>query len=170
MVGFISGDISPPVVLSHDTNHTQLGVVMCGLSQSKPTDDWRRTSLLRTIIMINKVPCKVILDSGSCINAISHQTVIKTGLKLVPHPQPLKVSWINTNSLQISDRCLVPIHIAGYEDNIWCDVVNMDVGSIILGRPWLFDLNVTLYGKSNSCSFLHKGRKIRINPIQPMSN
>ena len=43
----------------------------------------------------------------------------------------------------------------------------MDVGSIILGRPWLFDLDVTLYGRSNSCTFVYKGQKIRINPIEP---
>ena len=43
----------------------------------------------------------------------------------------------------------------------------MDVGSIILGRPWLYDLDVTLYGRSNSCTFIFKGQKIRINSIEP---
>ena len=43
----------------------------------------------------------------------------------------------------------------------------MDVGSIILRRPWLFDLDVTLFGRSNSCTFMYKGKKIRINPIEP---
>ena len=57
--------------------------------------------------------------------------------------------------------------MAGYQDDIWCDVISMDVGSIILGRPWLYDLDVTLYGRSNSCTFVYKGHKIRINPIEP---
>ena len=43
----------------------------------------------------------------------------------------------------------------------------MDTGSIILGRPWLYDLDVTLYGRSNSCTFVYKSQKIRINPIEP---
>ena len=55
----------------------------------------------------------------------------------------------------------------GYQDDIWCDVISMDVGSIILGRPWLYDLDVTLYGRLNSCTFIYKGQKIRINPIEP---
>jgi len=57
--------------------------------------------------------------------------------------------------------------MVGYQDNIWCDVISMDVGSIILGRPWLFDLDVTLYGRSNSCTFVFNGQKIRINSIEP---
>ena len=43
----------------------------------------------------------------------------------------------------------------------------MDVGSIILGRPWLFDVDATIFGKSNSCIFTFEGRKIRINPMEP---
>lgn len=43
----------------------------------------------------------------------------------------------------------------------------MDVGHIILGRPWLFDLDVTIYGRSNSCSFVFNGKKIHLNPLPP---
>ncbi|GFY91141.1 cyclic nucleotide-gated channel 17 [Actinidia rufa] len=54
-----------------------------------------------------------------------------------------------------------------YSDKIWCDVVPMDVGHIILGRPWLFDMDVTIYGCSNSCSFLFENKRIKLNPLQP---
>ena len=43
----------------------------------------------------------------------------------------------------------------------------MDVGHIILGRPWLYDLDVILHGRSNSCSFLFEGKKIVLNPLKP---
>ncbi|XP_022857111.1 uncharacterized protein LOC111378176 [Olea europaea var. sylvestris] len=43
----------------------------------------------------------------------------------------------------------------------------MDVGHIILGRPWLFNLDVTIYGQSNSCSFVFNGKKIHLNPLPP---
>ena len=29
---------------------------------------------------------------------------------------------------------------------ILCDVIPMDVGHVILGRPWLYDLDVTIFG------------------------
>jgi hypothetical protein len=54
-----------------------------------------------------------------------------------------------------------------YKDEIWCDVIPMDVGHVILGRPWLYDLDVTIYGQKNSCSFTFKGKKIKLNPLQP---
>ena len=43
----------------------------------------------------------------------------------------------------------------------------MDVGHIILGRPWFYDLDVTLHGRSKSRSFLFKGKKIVLNPLKP---
>ena len=43
----------------------------------------------------------------------------------------------------------------------------MGVSSIILGRPWLYDHDATLYGKSNSYAFIYLGKKVIINPSQP---
>ena len=43
----------------------------------------------------------------------------------------------------------------------------MDVGHIILGRPWLYDRDVTIYGRSNSCLFVHEGKKIKLAPLRP---
>ena len=43
----------------------------------------------------------------------------------------------------------------------------MGVSSIILGRSWLFDHDATLYGRSNSCSFMHLGKKFVIHPMPP---
>ena len=55
-----------------------------------------------------------------------------------------------------------------YKDKIWCDVLAMGtMGHMILGRPWLFDLDVTLRGKSNTCTFTHKGQRIKLVPSQP---
>lgn len=43
----------------------------------------------------------------------------------------------------------------------------MDVGHIILGRTWLYDLDVTLYGRPNTCVLEFKGKKIRLVPRTP---
>ena len=43
----------------------------------------------------------------------------------------------------------------------------MGVSSIILGRPWLFDHDVTVYGRTNSCSFIHLGKRYVIHPTPP---
>ena len=35
----------------------------------------------------------------------------------------------------------------------------MKIESIILGRPWLYDHDVQLAGRANTCSFMHSGRR-----------
>ena len=71
---------------------SDLGVVRCAIAQLVLSDDWHRTAILTTNILINDKPCKILIDSGSCVNAISRNTINQIGLKLVPHPKPYNVS------------------------------------------------------------------------------
>ena len=41
------------------------------------------------------------------------------------------------------------------------------MGHIILGRPWLFDKDVTILGRANSCTFTYEGKMIKLNPLLP---
>ena len=43
----------------------------------------------------------------------------------------------------------------------------MDVGHVILGRPWLYDKDVTNYDQLNMCQFEHEGKKIKLLPREP---
>ena len=45
----------------------------------------------------------------------------------------------------------------------------MDACHVILGRPWLFDMDVTLWEKCNTCTFNHEGQQIKLIPSQPKS-
>ncbi|GFZ18311.1 SEC12P-like 2 protein [Actinidia rufa] len=63
-----------------------LGVVRCALTQAKEDNDWRRNAIFYTYIKCGEKDCKVIIDSGSCINAVSSSTVSRLGLKPVSHP------------------------------------------------------------------------------------
>ena len=72
----------------------QVGVVRCILTQTQPEEDWHRTSILQTFVKFGNKVCKIIIDSGSCVNAIATETAKSLGLTLVPHPDPYKVSWI----------------------------------------------------------------------------
>jgi len=45
----------------------------------------------------------------------------------------------------------------------------MDVSHIILGRPWLYDLDVTIYRRLNVCSFVHDGKKVKLAPVRHVS-
>ena len=74
---------------------------------------------------------------------------------------------MNSASIDVKERYLSSIQFATYSNKIWCDVVTMDVSHIILGRPWLYDQDVTIYGRSNSCSFVHEGKKVKLASLRP---
>lgn len=46
------------------------------------------------------------------------------------------------------------------QDEIYCDVLLIDIAHILLGRPWLYDLDVTNHEKENTYVFSYKGKKI----------
>jgi hypothetical protein len=81
--------------ISTQIKTTRLGVVRCALTQPKGTEDWRRTAIFYTYIKCGDKRCKIIIDSGSCINAVSSGSVSHLGLKSVPHPKPYNMSWVN---------------------------------------------------------------------------
>ncbi|XP_058103238.1 uncharacterized protein LOC131246829 [Magnolia sinica] len=144
-----------------------LAVVRRVLAQSRSSADWRRSTIFYTIAKCGEKNCKVIVDSGSCQNVISTSTLDRLKLKSTPHPDPYKVSWVDKTSLPVTQQCLVPIEFGSYKESLWCDVLPMDVGHVILGRPWLFDNDVTIFGRSNACTFMYNGKKIKLNPMPP---
>ena len=120
----------------------------------------QRSSVFYIYLRIGDRSCKLIVDSGSCINVFSVDSVAKLGLTLVPHSAPYFVSWIDASSLPVTHQCAIPMKVSTYEDTVTCDVLPMRIGTIILGRPWLFDHNVRLEGRANTVSFMFRGRQL----------
>ena len=69
----------------------RVAIVRCTLAQPKDTDDWRRTTIFHTWTKIGDKNCKIIVDSESCINAVSSNLISKIVLKRVPHPAHTKL-------------------------------------------------------------------------------
>ena len=67
------------------------------------------------------------------------QAVWKSWIRDYTPPHPFNMSWIDSTALEVKQRCLVPVSFNYYKDKIWCDVITMNVGQVILGRLWLFD-------------------------------
>ena len=118
------------------------------------------TSIFYTYVKINRQVCKLIVDSGSCVNAVSDTMIPRLGLATHSHPTPYDVSWIDTTSLPVRLQSRVPLRISTYDDIVLCDVIPMKIGSIILVRPLLYDHDVQLAERANTCSFMHCGRRV----------
>ena len=102
------------------------------------------------------------------MNVVSKDAVKLLNLKVEPHPNPFRVAWVNDYTLSVTQRCLISIQMGDYKDEIYCNVLPMDVAHVPLGRPWLYDINVTNFGKDNIYSFnKYKGKNIILRPAKP---
>ena len=76
----------------------------------------------------------IIIDNKNYINTISSNVLDHLGLKIIPHPMSYNMSWVNNNSIVVNARCLFPMQLLDYHDEICCDVILMDVGYV--GHAW----------------------------------
>ena len=102
----------------------------------------------------------LVIDGGSSMNVISKDVIKLLSLKIEPHPNPFRVARVNDPTFPVPQRCLVSIQMRDYKNEVDCDVLPMDVSHVLLRRPWLYDLNVTNFGKDNIYSFKYKGKNI----------
>jgi len=142
-------------------------VMRCVLATPRSSEDWNRNNIFSYIFRSGDKLCKLIIDSGSCMNVVSENAVSRMSLTPEPHPNPYKVAWVNKTTLPVTKRCLVPLTIRAYTEQIWCDVLPMDACHILLGRPWLYDHDVTHYGRANTYEFKFRGKTIVLKPTPP---
>ncbi|TYK11204.1 reverse transcriptase [Cucumis melo var. makuwa] len=116
---------------------------------------------------INGKVCDVIIDSGSSENFIAKTLVTTLNLKAETHPNPFKIGWVNKGGeTLVSEICTVPLSIgSGYKDQIICDVIDMDVCHLLLGRPWQHDTQTLHKGRENTYEFYWMGKKIVLLPL-----
>ena len=111
--------------------------------------------------------CLVIIDSGSCTNAVSEEMVTKLGLKTERHPKPYNIHWLQDGvGMKFTKCCLVSFSIGKtYNDEIWCDIMKMNTCHLLLGRPWMYDRRVKHDGYLNTYSFMKDRHKVTLRPM-----
>jgi hypothetical protein len=63
--------------------------------------------------------------------------VNKLGLPTILHSKSYKLQWLNdSGEVRVTKQVLVAFQIGKYEDEVVCDVVSMQAGHLLLGRPW----------------------------------
>ncbi|XP_024005017.1 uncharacterized protein LOC112082150 [Eutrema salsugineum] len=131
-----------------------------------PEETAQRENIFHTRCTIKNKVCNLIIDGDSCTNMASKYMVDRLGLEKTKHPRPYKLRWLNDQTeLKISEQVSIPFSISKYQDQVTCDVVPMQAGHLLLGRPWQFDRATTHNGRTNHYSFMHKERKYNLAPL-----
>ncbi|KAF8047244.1 hypothetical protein N665_3134s0001 [Sinapis alba] len=138
------------------------------LSAMFEPDTIQRENIFHTRCTIDSKVCSLIIDGGSCTNVASKYLVDKLGLKKTKHPKPYRLKWLNDETeLKIGEQVVIPFSIGRYVDQVTCDVVPMQAGHLLLGRPWQFDKETIHNGRTNYYSFTHNNRKHNLAPLSP---
>ncbi|XP_031378325.1 uncharacterized protein LOC116193718 [Punica granatum] len=75
-------------------------------------DKWLRHNIFHTRCTSHGKVCTVIIDSGSCENVVSTTMVEKLHLKVEPHLDLYKLSWLKKgNNVHVNKRCLECVKI-----------------------------------------------------------
>ncbi|XP_045792157.1 uncharacterized protein LOC123886936 [Trifolium pratense] len=114
----------------------------------------------------NKV-CNLIVDTGSTENLVSQKLVDYLKLSTEPHQKPYTLGWVSKGSqVRVTLAHKVPISIGKhYREKVLCDVLDMDVCHVLLGRPWQFDNDITYRGRDNVMMFTWGTHKISMAPV-----
>ncbi|XP_013688944.1 uncharacterized protein LOC106392685 [Brassica napus] len=136
--------------------------------QTKTEELEQRENQFDTRCLVQGKVCSLIVDGGSCVNVACETMVTKLGLKIQKHPKPYRLQWLNEEGeMRVSTQVMVPLAIGRHEDEVLCDVLPMEAGHILLGRPWQSESRVIHDGYTNKHSFEFKGRKTVFIPMTP---
>ena len=138
------------------------------LTVYKDEKEVQRENIFHTRCKVKDKVCSMIIDSGSCTNFASVTMVEKLGLPTMKHPEPYKLQWLNDcGELKVNKQVKIAFSIGDYEDEVICDVVPMQAGHMLLGRPWQFDRDINHHGRTNKIVFNFKGKRVVLMPMTP---
>ena len=67
----------------------------------------------------------------------------------------------------VNQQVKVPFSIGTYKDEVICDVVPMEAGHLLLGRPCQYDRKIIYNGRNNEITLSHLGIKFVLHPQTP---
>ena len=110
----------------------------------------------------------MIIDGGSCYNLASREMGDKLGLKLLQHPHPYHVQWLNdSEDIKIGYKVKVSFKIGEYVDTVECEVAPLSMCHLLLGRSWQYDQFSQHCWRTNQFTIDIKGKKFILNPMTP---
>ena len=67
----------------------------------------------------------------------------------------------------VNQQVKIPFSIGDYCDEFLCDIIPMEAGHILLGRPWQFDKKAIHNGLTNEITLTHGSKKFKLVSLTP---
>ncbi|KAI0507351.1 hypothetical protein KFK09_013473 [Dendrobium nobile] len=160
------GDAEEAVDVQADEGEPFIGVMGKLLLAPRQSGMSQRHAIFKTRCTISGKVCDLLIDSGCTENIVSKALVQGLQLKTTKHIHPYRISWVKKGmEIAVTESCRVTFSIGKhYSCEVLCDVLEMDVCHLILGRPWQFDVGTHYDGRANVYSLDWKGKKLRLLP------
>ncbi|KAL9669776.1 hypothetical protein QQ045_007325 [Rhodiola kirilowii] len=154
------------VEFAEEESTEAVNIVMQRVLLTTPDEKQRKNLFKSDCFIMNKV-CNLIVDNGSSENLVSHKRVDHLKLPTESHERPYTLGWVSKGSqICVTHTCKVPISIGKYyREEVPCDVLDMDVCHVLLGRPSQYDNDVTYRGRDNVVLFAWEKHKIVMAPV-----
>ncbi|RDX94981.1 hypothetical protein CR513_22554, partial [Mucuna pruriens] len=130
-----------------------------------------REHISHTRCLVQGKVCSMILDGGICTNMASIIIVEKINFQTVKHTKCYKLQWLsNIGEVKVDKQVSMSFAIENYKDEVLCDVVLVEAGHILLGRPWQLNCKVTHKGSKGISVDGEKVKKIKEWPTLKNTN
>ncbi|XP_020880760.1 uncharacterized protein LOC110228290, partial [Arabidopsis lyrata subsp. lyrata] len=151
---------------AEEESHERVNCVLQRILLSSK-EEGQHKNLFRTHCTVRDKVCNLIVDNGCTENLVSQKLVDHFKLPTEPHEKPYALGWVTKGTqAQVALTCKVPISIGKhYKEEVLCDVLDIDVCHILLGRPWQYDNDVTYRGRDNVLMFTWGVHKIAMAPV-----
>ena len=128
----------------------------------------QRESVFQTKCRVQDRVCNLMIDGGSETNCVSKQLVQDLKLHTIDHPTPYKLRWLDNKAEgYVKKQSLVSFAIGSYNDEMLCDVIDINVCHILLGRPWQHAKHSIHNGFTNVYTIKHNGIMKELIPLPP---
>ncbi|KAK9689361.1 hypothetical protein RND81_09G054900 [Saponaria officinalis] len=163
-----SGDEEVHIIDPYSNEEKEVLVIRNLHTEAVRIEEEQREQIFHSRCKVQNQLCNLIIDSGSCTNAVSRDLVDTLKLPTNNHPRPYKLHWLDgNNGILVKKQALISLKLGPYEDEVWCDVIPMNACHVLLGRPWQFDRKVEHDGRSNVYVVTKGKAKYHLKPLSP---